>query len=113
MLTTAGGITWRLAGMTNPTGLKESVVVYHKTNATWNGDTQIRSDNYALVASGPSGSSVSLDRGKSWISLGTEGFHSLSFAGNVGYGVGANGLIGKIEKISSKKKKKKLVLVDG
>ncbi len=113
LLTADGGITWTLAGMTKPAGLKESVAIYHKTNATWNGDTQIRSDNYALVASGPSGNSVSLDRGKSWISLGTEGFHALSFAGNVGYGVGANGLIGKIEKISSKKKRKKLVLVDG
>lgn len=111
LLTTDGGVTWTLSGMTKPSGLKESVAVYHKTNATWNGDTQIRSDNYALVTSGPSGSSVSLDRGKSWISLGTEGFHSLSFVGNVGYGVGANGLIGKIEKVSSRKKKK-LVLVD-
>jgi photosystem II stability/assembly factor-like uncharacterized protein len=112
LLTTDGGITWTLTGMTKPTGLKESAGIYHKTNATWNGDTQIRSDNYALVTSGPSGSSVSLDRGKSWISLGKEGFHSLSFAGNVGYGVGANGLIAKIEKISSKKKRRKLVLVD-
>lgn len=112
LLTTDGGINWTLAGMTKPTGLKESVTIYHKTNATWNGDTQIRSDNYALVASGPSGSSVSLDRGKTWGVLGKEGFHSLSFAGNVGYGVGANGLIGKIEKISTKKKKRKLVFVE-
>ncbi|MHA4737746.1 WD40/YVTN/BNR-like repeat-containing protein [Dyadobacter sp. MSC1_007] len=112
LLTDDGGITWKLSGMTKPAGLKECVDIYHKTNATWNGDTQIRSDNYALVASGPSGSSVSLDRGKTWNSLGKEGFHSLSFAGNVGYGVGANGLIGKIEKISTKKKKRKLVFVE-
>ncbi|WP_353723097.1 YCF48-related protein [Dyadobacter sp. 676] len=113
LLTNDGGITWTLSGMTRPAGLKEAVAIYHKTNATWNGDTQIRSDNYALVASGPSGNSVSPDRGKSWFLLGSEGFHSLSFAGNVGYGVGANGLIGKIEKISSsKKKKRKLVLVE-
>ena len=36
----------------------------------------------------------------------------MSFAKNVGYGVGANGLIGKIEKFSTKKKKRKLVFVE-
>ncbi|QRR03233.1 WD40/YVTN/BNR-like repeat-containing protein [Dyadobacter sandarakinus] len=112
LLTTDGGITWKLSGMTRPAGLKEAVGIYHKTNATWNGDTQIRADNYTLVATGPSGSSYSLDRGKSWHVLGKEGFHAVSFAGNVGYAVGANGLIGKIEKISTKKGKRKLVIVD-
>lgn len=112
LLTTDGGVTWKLSAMTRPAGLKEAVDLYHKTNATWNGDTQIRSDNYTLVATGPSGSSYSLDRGKSWQVLGKEGFHAVSFAGNTGFAVGPNGLIGKIDKISTKKKKRKLVLVD-
>jgi photosystem II stability/assembly factor-like uncharacterized protein len=112
LITRDGGITWKLTGMTKPTGLKESVVLYHKTDATWTGETEIRSDDYALIASGPSGSSFSSDWGKTWRELGKEGFHAMSFAKNVGYGVGANGLIGKIEKFSTKKKKRKLVLVD-
>lgn len=112
LLTGDGGITWQLTSMTKPAGLKECVDIYHKTNATWNGDTQIRADNYALIATGPSGNSVSLDRGKSWQVLGKEPFHAISFAGNVGYAVGAKGLIGKINKVSTKKRKKKLVLID-
>jgi photosystem II stability/assembly factor-like uncharacterized protein len=112
LTTEDGGVTWKLISMTKPAGLKECVGMYHKTNATWNGDTQIRSDNYALIATGPSGSSFSLDRGKTWGVLGNEGFHALSFAGNVGYAVGGRGLIGKIEKVTTKKRKRKLVLID-
>ena len=113
VLTTAdGGVSWKLESMTKPSGLKECVAIYHKANATWNGDTQIRADNYALVAAGPSGSSYSVDKGKSWSVLGTEPFHAVSFAGNVGYAVGGKGLIGKIDKVSTKKKRKKLRFVD-
>ncbi|MCE6988677.1 oxidoreductase [Dyadobacter sp. CY323] len=112
LMTQDGGVTWTLSGMTKPGGLKESVALYQSTTAIWNGESQVRLDDYALVASGPSGSSVSVDMGKSWKALGNEGFHALSFAGPVGYGVGAKGLIGKIEKISMKKKKRKLVLVE-
>ncbi|MCF2506359.1 YCF48-related protein [Dyadobacter sp. CY107] len=111
LITKDGGVTWTLAGMTKPAGLKESVTLYHKTDAVWTGDSEIRSDDYALISSGPSGSSFSENWGKTWHELGKEGFHAMSFAGNVGYGVGANGLIGKIEKFS-KKKKRKLVLVE-
>ena len=111
LITRDGGVSWELAGITKPTGLKEAVSLYHKTDAVWNGETEVRADDYALVASGPSGSSVSLDHGKTWRLLGKEGFHALSFAGNVGYGVGANGLIGKIEKISMKKKTRKLAII--
>ena len=113
VLTTAdGGVSWKLESMTKPSGLKECVAIYHKANATWNGDTQIRADNYALVAAGPSGSSYSVDKGRSWSVLGTEPFHAVSFAGNVGYAVGGKGLIGKIDKVSTKKKRKKLRFVD-
>ncbi|KAA0993969.1 oxidoreductase [Dyadobacter sp. UC 10] len=112
LLTKDGGVTWTLSKMTVPAGLKECVALYQKTDAIWTGETQLRADDYALVATGPSGSSYSIDRGKSWRSLGKEGFHAVSFAGNVGYGVGASGLIGKIEKISMKKRKRKLAIVE-
>lgn len=111
LTTSDGGITWKLEkNMTKPTGLKECVAIYHKTNATWNGDTQIRADNFVLVAVGPSGSSSSADRGKTWRPIGKESFHSVSFSGNVGYAVGGKGLIGKIDKVSTKKKKRRIVI---
>ena len=112
LLTQDGGVTWKLGGMTKPVGLKESVALYSKRYSTWNGDSPIRSEDEFLVAVGPNGSSSSSDDGASWQRLGTESFHAVSFAGNVGYAVGAKGLIGKIEKVSGKKRKKKLVLTD-
>jgi photosystem II stability/assembly factor-like uncharacterized protein len=112
LTTLDGGVTWKMESMTKPTGLKECVDIYHKANATWNGDTQIRADNYTLVATGPSGSSYSVDKGKSWSVLGTEPFHAVSFSGHVGYAVGGKGLIGKIDNISSKKKRRRIKFVD-
>ncbi len=106
LLTTDGGETWQLQTPTNPPGLKEGVAMYHKTNKTWNGDTQIRSDNHALVTVGPSGSSYSFNNGNTWKELGAEGFHAVSFAGNAGYAVGANGLIGQIKNIATRKNKR-------
>jgi photosystem II stability/assembly factor-like uncharacterized protein len=107
LLTTDGGVTWKLGTTTRPVGLKESVATYSMRYSTWNGDTPIRAGDVALVAVGPNGSSSSSDYGKSWRTLGKESFHAVSFAGHVGYAVGGAGLIGKIEKVSSKKKKKK------
>ncbi len=112
LTTKDGGETWKLESSTKPAGLKECVAIYHKVNATWNGDTQIRSDNVTLVATGPSGSSYSVDKGKSWNTLGTEPFHAVSFSGHVGYAVGGNGLIGKIDQISSRGKRKKLTFTE-
>jgi len=106
LLTEDGGVTWRLSEMTRPVGLKESVALYSKRYSTWNGSTPIRSEDESLVAVGPNGSSSSSDDGESWQRLGTEPFHAVSFAGNVGYAVGAKGLIGKIEKVAGRKKKK-------
>ncbi|SEJ17869.1 Uncharacterized protein SAMN04487995_3631 [Dyadobacter koreensis] len=111
LLTEDGGVTWKFGATTKPFGLKEAVALYHKRHSTWNGDGQIRSDDFALVAVGPSGSSSSTKQGKSWQSVGNEPFHAVSFAGNVGYAVGGSGLIAKIEKVSMKKKRKKLVFV--
>lgn len=112
LITSNGGETWTLASETKPAGLKECVALYHKANATWNGDTQIRADNFILVATGPSGSSYSSDKGKTWSTLGTEPFHAVSFSGNVGYAVGGKGLIGKIDFVPSKGKGKKLKFVE-
>ena len=113
LTTEDGGITWKLEkNMTKPAGLKECVAIYHKANSTWNGDTQIRADNYALIAVGPSGSSSSVDRGKTWRSIGKEPFHAVSFAGNVGFAVGGKGLIGKIDKVSTKKNRRKIKFVE-
>ncbi|TLU98326.1 oxidoreductase [Dyadobacter luticola] len=112
LMTTDGGITWKLTAMTKPTGLKECVALYHKTDAIWTGETELRADDYALIATGPSGSSYSIDKGKSWRQLGIEGFHAVSFAANVGYAVGAKGLVGKIEKVSMKKKRRRLQLIE-
>lgn len=106
LLTFDGGVTWKLSEMTKPVGLKESVSLYNKRYSTWNGDTPIRSEDEFLVAVGPNGSSSSPDYGNSWHRLGKESFHAISFNGNVGYAVGAAGLIGKIEKVAAKKKKK-------
>jgi len=111
LLTDDGGITWKFGASTKPLGLKEAVALYHKRYSTWNGDSQIRSDDFALVAVGPSGSSSSTKQGKLWQSIGNEPFHAVSFAGNVGYAVGGKGLIAKIEKVSMKKKRRKLVFV--
>ncbi len=49
-----------------------------------------------LVAVGPSGSDYSVDKGASWVSLGSMGFHAVSFAGvDAGWAVGEGGRIGK------------------
>lgn len=112
LLTNDAGITWELSEMTKPVGLKESVALYSKRYSSWNGDTPIRSEDEALVAVGPNGNSSSSDGGKTWHSLGKEPFHAISFAGNVGYAVGAKGLIGKIEKVSNKGKKKRLGFIN-
>ncbi len=112
LLTNDGGVTWKYGASTKPLGLKEGVAIYRKHYATWNGDTQIRSDDVALVAVGPSGSSSSVTQGKTWMAVGTEPFHAVSFAGNVGYAVGGKGLIGKIEKVSRKKKRRRLMFAE-
>lgn len=101
LLTSNGGKTWKLQTVTKPAGLKESVGMYHKTYKTWDNDSPIGADNHALVAVGPSGTSYTLNYGKTWNFLGTDGFHAVSFAGNTGYAVGANGKIAIIKNIPS------------
>jgi photosystem II stability/assembly factor-like uncharacterized protein len=83
-ITSDGGKTWTLISGSVPGGYRSCVAfVPGKTNPM-------------LVAVGPSGADYSVDGGKSWKALSTDGYHSASFAGiNSGWAVGEAGRIGK------------------
>ncbi|MET0649283.1 MAG: oxidoreductase [Pyrinomonadaceae bacterium] len=55
-----------------------------------------------LIAVGPSGSDYSTNSGRTWKSLGEEGFHALSVArrGDVAWAVGENGRVARLERPS-------------
>jgi photosystem II stability/assembly factor-like uncharacterized protein len=89
LLTTDGGRSWKLAGGTNPPGLKEAVGLYRPA--------PFGKRNLLLMAVGASGSGYSTDGGRSWVALDQLPFHAVSFAGSVGYAVGGRGLVGKWE----------------
>jgi photosystem II stability/assembly factor-like uncharacterized protein len=79
-----GGRTWTLAkGLA---GYRSAVAFVPLLTTTW-------------VAVGPSGSDVSTDDGKTWKPLSATGFHAVSFArkSKVGWGVGENGAIARVE----------------
>lgn len=82
---TDGGATWTTAGRSQPPGLKEGIVYVPGTSRP------------TLIAVGPSGSGYSLDDGKTWMSIDTTGYHSVSFTGptDAGWAVGAGGRIAK------------------
>jgi photosystem II stability/assembly factor-like uncharacterized protein len=81
-----GGKTWHVAETTRPNGYRSGVahIIHGRRGRT-------------IVAVGPSGSDYSLSGGQTWLPLGREGFHSLSFAPNstAGWAVGENGRIAK------------------
>ena len=83
--TTDGGATWTPGGRSQPAGLKEAVIYVPGTPRP------------TLISVGPSGSGYSLDDGKTWTLIDTNGFHSASFTGptNAGWAVGAGGRIAK------------------
>ena len=83
-VTTDGGQTWTLVSGAVPSGYRSCVAfIRGKTKLT-------------LVAVGPSGSDYSTDGGRSWKSIGTDGFHAASFAGErAGWAVGEAGRIGR------------------
>src|ERR1044072_5048092 len=60
--TTDGGATWTLGGRSQPPGLKEAAVYVPGTLKP------------TLIAVGPSGSGYSLDDGKTWTLIDTNGF---------------------------------------
>lgn len=82
--TTDGGATWTLPKGPRPSGFRSAVAYVPGTRSPM------------LVAVGPSGSDYSVDNGASWVSLGSMGFHAVSFAGvDAGWAVGEGGRIGK------------------
>jgi photosystem II stability/assembly factor-like uncharacterized protein len=82
--TTDGGATWALAKGPRPSGFRSAVAYVPGSRGPM------------LVAVGPSGSDYSIDDGASWVSLGSIGFHAVSFAGvDVGWAVGESGHIAK------------------
>ena len=83
-LTTDGGSTWTLADGTRPAGFRSAVAYVPGTRGP------------TLVAVGPSGSDYSLDQGKNWTGLGSDGFHAVSFAGlDSGWAAGEGGRVAK------------------
>ncbi len=81
-VTDDGGETWRAPRGRAPDGYRSCV-------ARVFGNASL-----ALVAAGPNGSELSLDRGEHWVSIGTEGFHSVSFAkSGAGWAVGEGGRV--------------------
>ena len=48
-------------------------------------------------ATGPSGSDVSLDEGKTWRAFDTGAYNALSFTADAGWAVGPNGAIAKLK----------------
>jgi photosystem II stability/assembly factor-like uncharacterized protein len=85
-LTTDGGRNWVLIEDAPPHGFRSAVAYVPGT------------DPPALVAVGTSGADLSIDGGRSWRKLGSEGFHTVRFApsGKVGWATGSEGRIAKI-----------------
>jgi photosystem II stability/assembly factor-like uncharacterized protein len=92
--TTDGGVTWKPIERSRPGGFRSSVAFIP-------GGTSI-------VAVGQAGADSSTDDGLSWERLGSEGYHSLSFArsGKSGWAVGADGRIARFEGLSPNANKK-------
>ncbi|MBD0372066.1 MAG: oxidoreductase [Pyrinomonadaceae bacterium] len=81
-VTSDGGRTWSLIDGRAPDGYRSCVVFVPAAKKP------------TLVTVGPSGSDYSLDEGRSWTSIGTEGFHSTSFKSlSAGWAVGEAGRI--------------------
>ena len=83
-ISTDGGATWAMSKGPRPSGFRSAVAYVPGTRGPM------------LVAVGPSGSDYSIDKGESWVSLGTMGFHAASFAGvDAGWAVGEGGRAAK------------------
>ncbi len=80
-----GGRTWKAAEGSRPAGYRSAVARAY------------RPSRFTLVAVGPSGTDYSLDRGRSWKRISSEGFHALSFAAASGWAVGENGAIARYQ----------------
>jgi photosystem II stability/assembly factor-like uncharacterized protein len=97
ILTDDGGVTWRAAPGQRPGGFREAVAWVPRRVTT-------------LIATGPNGTDISNDGGRSWRAFDSRGFHALSFspAGD-GWAAGANGAIGRIPVPASNAELKRIV----
>ncbi len=77
-ITSDGGKSWT-APASSPSGYR-SAVAYVEPEKLW-------------IASGPSGSDVSLDDGKTWKSFDTGNYNAIGFVGSSGWAVGQKGVI--------------------
>jgi photosystem II stability/assembly factor-like uncharacterized protein len=89
-VTSDGGTTWALIRDRGLSGFR-SVVAYRPGAAT------------TLVAVGPQGADWSTDDGHSWTPIPGPGFHTFSFSptGQVGWGAGGRGAIGRLDATAS------------
>jgi photosystem II stability/assembly factor-like uncharacterized protein len=86
-----GGRTWRaVAGADRPGGYRSCVARVPATGVT---------RGPVLVAVGPSGSVFSADGGRTWKTLGPEGFHAVSVAprGEAAWAVGEGGRVARLD----------------
>jgi photosystem II stability/assembly factor-like uncharacterized protein len=84
ILTDDGGATWRTAPGHRPGGYREAVAWIPRRVTT-------------PIATGPNGTDISNDGGKSWRAFDARGFHAMSFSpSGDGWAAGANGVIAKL-----------------
>jgi len=86
-VTDDGGVTWKLIKTHGLSGFRSVVTYVPHTSAS-------------LVAVGPQGTDFSTDDGRTWTPVPGPGFHTFSFSpsGAVGFGAGARGALGKLER---------------
>jgi photosystem II stability/assembly factor-like uncharacterized protein len=82
-VTEDGGKTWIAPSQNRPGGYRSAV--------TWLADRKI------WIATGTSGSDVSLDGGRSWMPFDTSPYNAIGGAGGVVWAVGPNGAIAKLD----------------
>ncbi|MEZ4886217.1 MAG: YCF48-related protein [Chitinophagales bacterium] len=82
-LTADGGKTWELVATNQPNGYR-SCVASHATEQF-------------LIAVGRTGSDFSVDGGKSWTAIGTEGYFSCGMASKTAWAVGRGGKMARME----------------
>ncbi len=97
ILTEDGGVSWSTAPGRRPTGYREAVAWAPGRVTT-------------LLATGPNGTDISNDGGKSWRSLDARGYHALAFSSNGdGWAAGANGTVAFLPAPASNAELKKIV----
>jgi photosystem II stability/assembly factor-like uncharacterized protein len=85
--TNDNGRTWHAVGAHRPAGYRSCVARVQGTRGP------------LLIAVGPTGSDYSIDGGRNWTAIGSEGFHSVSVArgGEVAWAVGEQGRVARLD----------------